>query len=93
MKGVIIMISVYFDDVLKTRSGKIKPFWSVSYIEEGASDNQLVWFHERYGLMRLYRLLKVDDKNYIAEYAGRCICTNDSRWSDWLANPELALKS
>ena len=58
------MVTVLFDSILRTKRGTYIPFWETSYMEE-ATDNELVWFHEGYGMMKLYRLLQVDDKNFI----------------------------
>lgn len=86
------MITIYFDKMLKTRKGKKVSFWDCGYLEHEVSDNELVWFHEGYGLMKLYRLIKVDEKNYIAEKTNCSVTTNNEKWKDYSSNPELALK-
>ena len=60
------MITVWFDDILKTKTGKNKPYWSATEVKD-AVDQEEVYFHEGYGRLRKYRLHKVDEINYIAE--------------------------
>ena len=58
---------VWFDDEIRTRSGKRVPFYDSTIIEEPIRDQQEMYFHICYGRSKLYRLHKVDEKNYIAE--------------------------
>ena len=60
---------------------------------EEATDNELVWFHEGYGMMKLYRLLQVDDKNFIAEDLHKYCRTSNPKWETFSEKPELALNS
>lgn len=86
------MVFVYFDSILKTRNGKKIPYWESSYLNDNeVADNQLTWFHEGYGLMKLYKLLKVDDNNYIAENMKRSIRTGSPNWPEYSEHPALAL--
>lgn len=83
------MQTVYFDAKLRTRKGFI-PYWDEVRVDS-AYDGQLVWFHERYGRMYLYRLHQVDDRNFIAEDTGARCSTDREEWEAWHANPALAL--
>lgn len=82
-------MTVYFDSILRTRRGPI-PFYEITKVE-AAQDNQLCWFHTGYGLMRLYRLLQVDNNNFIAEDMHTCCRTNNPDWPAYQKNPELVL--
>lgn len=84
-------MDVWFDSTLKCRSGKRIPYWEDTTIDE-AKDKDLVWFHEGYGLMALYRLHIVDEKNAIAEKLNKWCRTSSSRWEELSDNPELALQ-
>lgn len=64
------MANVYFDSVIKNRKGEKIPFYDITQIE-GIKDGELRWVHERHGLMKLYRFIKVDECNYIAEYLNK----------------------
>lgn len=86
------MIAIYFDKILKTRKGKKLSFWDCGYLEREVDDNELVWFNDGYGLMKLYRLIKVDEKNYIAKNTKCSVTINNERWKEYSSNPELALK-
>ena len=85
--------SIYFDSFLKTRKGKVVPFYDRVMVEkdEPIKDKTLMWFHESYGYMKLYRLHKVDDENYIAEDTKTSCRTNNENWKKFLENPILAL--
>lgn len=89
---MLTRITVWFDDWLKTRSGKMVPFYDYTILEEQVEDGSLHWFHEGYGRMVLYRLWKVDDDNFIAEKMGRSCRTTNSDWQKLLAEPWLALE-
>lgn len=86
------MINVLFDSYLKCRSGRRLPYYDVSYVEK-AEDQELVWFHEGYGLMKLYRLHEVDRENYIAEPTKVSCYTKSDKWDLYKSNPELALNA
>ena len=83
------MKTIYFDDTLRTRKGRV-PFYDFTQVSE-TTDGELVWFHERYGYMKLYRLHQVDADNFIAEDLHTVCRTSDERWSEWGENPLLAL--
>lgn len=84
---------VWFDDWIRCRNGKLKPFYDFSIIEHELKDQELAWFHEGYGRMCLYRLWKVDTDNFIAENLEKYCRTSSEHWHDWLENPELALQN
>lgn len=86
------MVTVLFDSILRTKRGTYIPFWETSYMEE-ATDNELVWFHEGYGMTKLYRLLQVDDKNFIAEDLHTYCRTSNPKLETFIEKPELALNS
>lgn len=87
-----VRIYVWFDAKLKTRSG-VKPWYEWTMIEEQLKDRELRWFHECYGYMYLYRLWKVDDENFIAEFM-HCTCHKESLlWPLYREKPEAALIS
>ena len=83
------MKTVYFDDTLRTRKG-VTPYYDTTEVSN-ATDGELVWFHERYGYMKLYRLHEVDSTNFIAEDLHIVCRTCDERWYEWSENPLLAL--
>lgn len=60
-----------FDDILKTRSGKLIPYYHQqpwgNDDESDVVDQAELWFHEGYGLFQKYRLHDVDGINYICE--------------------------
>ena len=94
------MATVLFDSYLKCKSGKIKPYYECSFNVDDLHDQKLVWFHEGYGLMRLYRVHRVEgadrdeeDANYIAERVGPSCFTRDERWEEAAENPELYLEN
>ena len=82
---------IWFDDWIKCRSGKRKPFWQSTTLERIVEDQELIWFHECYGMMNLYRMHKVDDENFIAEDLKVCCSTSSRLWDSWSENPELAI--
>ena len=84
-------MNVWFDSKLKTRSGKRVPYWESSSVDEKVEDQDLVWFHEGYGMMGLYRLHVVDDDNAIAEDLKKWCSTESSRWEEFEDHPEKAL--
>ena len=84
---------VWFDDYIRCRSGKTLPYYDYSIVEREIKDKELVWFHEGYGRMSLYRLWKVDSENFIAEKLRIYCRTNYERWLEYLSNPELALQA
>ena len=86
------MITVLFDSVLRTKKGKCIPFWETSHVDK-VTDNELVWFHVGYGVMRLYHLLQVDAENFIAEDLHTCCRTSNPKWEVFSEKPELALNS
>lgn len=81
---------IWFDDVIRTRSGKRVPSWSFT-TTDSAVDKELKWFHEGYGVNQLYRLHKVDDENFIAESLRKLCFTSNENWEEYLRNPALAL--
>ena len=94
------MATVLFDSYLKCRSGKIKPYYESSFHVDDLYDKKLVWFHESYGLMKLYRVHRVEgpetdeyDATYIAEAVGPSCFTRDARWNEVAENPELCLEN
>ena len=82
---------VWFDDTVRGRNGNIFPFWSFVTLESEIKDQELTWFHERYGWMQLYRLWKVDAENFVAEKIGRKIRKDSDEYKEWRSKPELAL--
>lgn len=82
---------VWFDDTIRGKNGKNIPFWYCTVIETEFKDQDLAWFHERYGWMQLYRLWKVDAENFIAEKIGRKIRKESDEFEEWRKNPESAL--
>ena len=82
---------IWFDSYIKTRSGKRIPYADFSVLERRVNDQELIWFHESYGLMKLYRVHKVDDQNFVAEYTWVSCYTSSDKWERYLDQPELAL--
>ena len=82
---------IWFDSYIKTRSGKRIPYADFSVLERRVNDQELIWFHESYGLMMLYRVHKVDDENFVAEYMRVSCYTSSDNWERYLDDPELAL--
>ena len=84
---------IWFDDVIRTRSGKRKPYYTFSQVEGDnvCKDKEIRWFHEGYGLMKLYRIHVVDDENAIEEDVGATCFTRDPDWQAFSICPELAL--
>ena len=85
------MLIVLFDSEIKTKKGW-KPFWEQSYVDN-AQDQELTWFHESYGRMKLYRLHRVDAKTFIAEDLKKMCSTSNPNWNFYLEHPEYALNS
>lgn len=88
-------VFVWFDDWIRTRSGKRIPYWSFTQIEgEDILDGSYHFFHEGYGRMQLYRLWYVDeengDQNFIAEDMKRWIFTDDPAWPIVREDPKIA---
>ena len=83
------MKTIYFDDTLRTRKGSI-PYYDMTEVSN-ATDGELMWFHVRYGWMRLYRLHQVDTDNFIAEDLHIVCTTSSEKWDSWSENPALAL--
>ena len=83
------MKTVYFDSKLRTRKGWI-PYYDTTEVSN-ATDGELKWFHDGYGLMCLYRLYQVDADNFIAENLHIVCFTSSEEWDSWLKNPTLAL--
>lgn len=88
---MLIRQYIWFDDWIKTRSGKRKPYYDFVKLERIVKDQELIWFHEGYGRMQLYRVHKVDDENFIAEDLHKGCYTSSDRWDELSENPELAL--
>ena len=93
------MATVWFDSYLKCKNGKLKPYYDCSFHVDDLYDQKLVWFHEGYGLMRLYRVHRVEgaekdeeDANYIAEKVGPSCFTGDDRWKEVACDPEKCLE-
>lgn len=87
----MIRIYIWFDAWIRTRKGR-KPWYDFVVVEHELEDQSLHWFHEGYGRMKLYRLHKVDDYNFVAESTKRGCWTSDSNWRSWSEKPELALQ-
>ena len=94
------MATVLFDSYLKCRNGKIKPYYDDVFHVDDLYDQKLVWFHEGYGLMKLYRVHRVEGPetdeyyaNYIAEEVGPSCFTRDDRWEEAISDPELYLEN
>ena len=81
---------VLFDAKIKTRRGVI-PYYEQTYTE-GKTDGDLVWFHESYGRMRLYKLEYVDDDTFIAVDMRRCTWAGSDDYTRWSKNPSAAIK-
>lgn len=79
---------VLFDSMLRCRSGKLVPYWDTVYTD---TVKPLMWFHEGYGTMRLYRLHDVDGKTFIAEYTGVQSWTEDPLYAVYSKFPQLAM--
>lgn len=60
-------------------------------MERIVKDKELMWFHESYGLMKLYRIHKVDELNFVAEDLHKGVYTSDEDWDKYCENPELVL--
>lgn len=88
----IIRQYIWFDDWIKCRNGKIKPFWDFTVLEQIVKDKELMWFHERYGRMELYRVHKVDNDNFVAEDLKISCYTSNENWELYSEKPELALE-
>lgn len=84
-------MNVWFDAKIKVRSGKRVPFWDRTSVESEVKDKDLMWFHEGYGMMGLYRLHIVDKDNAVAEDLHKWCSTESEKWEDLAENPELAL--
>ena len=88
----VIRQYIWFDSYIRTRSGR-KPYYDRVVEEERyLKDRELMWFHEGYGRMVLYRIWKIDDENFVAENTGVSSYTSSDNWELYLENPELALK-
>ena len=83
--------TVYFDSTLKCQSGKRIPYYDIGYTDDDTKDQDLRWFHEGYGYFRLYRLLKVDEENFIAEDLYHVMRTDNEKWNLYVEHPELLL--
>lgn len=84
-------INIHFDDTIYSKL-KHKRYYTVDTrtADYPVYDGKLVWYHISYGTMYLYKLLKVDDHNYIADHVATA-WTCDPDWDNLLANPELAI--
>lgn len=87
----VIRHYIWFDSYIRTRSGR-KPYYDCIVKERYLEDQELMWFHKGYGRMVLYRLWKVDNKNFVAENTGVSSYTSSDNWELYRKNPELALK-
>ena len=85
-------MNIYFDSTLRTRSGRRVPYWDITRTDAKIRDGELRWFHEGYGRMKLYRLWKVDEENFIADSTGVWSHTHDPNWELYSKDPELALQ-
>ena len=85
------MFTVLFDSFLRTKKGTLLPYYEESFVDE-AHDQELIWFHESYGCMKLYRLHQADDTTFIAEDLKRMCFTSNPNWGRYLKHPELALQ-
>ena len=88
----VIRQYIWFDSYIRTRSGKRIPYYDRVTEERYLKDQELMWFHEGYGRMVLYRIWKVDDENFVAENTGASCYTSSDNWGLYSENPELALK-
>lgn len=85
--------NVYFDSRLKTKTKGTIPYYDISFNVANCEDKKLMWFHEGYGMMRLYRIHQIDrSSDFIAELAGPICRTSSSEWTSYLENPEYAMK-
>ena len=84
------MFTVYFDEEHLNSRGKRVYFWDFTQVSN-AADKQLVWFHEHYGLMKLYRLHAVDAESFIAEDLNVYCRTSSDAWGKLSEDPALAL--
>lgn len=84
-------VTVFFDSTFKSKNtGKIFYDYDTTTMPE-AHDNELVWVHIHYGRMRLYKLLQVDDSNYIAQDMHKFLWPGDENYEHRLAHPELEI--
>lgn len=85
---------IWYDDILKCQNGKRKPYYGWTTVEDDncVTDKQLIWLHEGYGRMGLYRVHYVDDENYIAEDMKISCYTSSNNWKIYSEKPELALE-
>ena len=90
IKEVLIMYIVLFDSYIRTKKGLL-PFYEESFVDE-AHDQELIWFHESYGCMKLYRLHQADDTTFIAEDLKRMCSTSHPNWGRYSEHPELAIQ-
>ena len=81
---------VLFDAKLRTRSGKVLPFYEQAYVED-KKDGDLVWFHECYGWFHLYKLEFVEDDTFIAVDMRRSIRNIYEDFERFLRNPHAAI--
>lgn len=93
------MATVYFDSTLKCWNGRIKPYYDCTFHVDDLYDKKLVWFHEGYGLMKLYRVHRVEEAevdedraNYIAEVVGPVCHTSSDDWTRAVQDPDEYLK-
>ena len=85
------MATVYFDSTFRSKkTGNRIYFYDTTTVSE-AQDNQLIWFHTSYGRCHLYKLLQVDDTNYIAQDMHKTLWHTDPDREYRLAHPELEI--
>ena len=83
---------VLFDSYIRTKKCNNVPFYEQSFVDE-AHDQELTWFHESYGRMKLYRLHQADDTTFIAEDLKRTCSTSNPSWDWYSEHPESALQN
>ena len=85
---------VWFDALTRNKNGKLVPFRDFTVVNYELKDQELIWMHEGYGRMNLYRVHKIDDENYDAELINGCgTYTWSKNWDSWRKNPQLALNA
>ena len=79
---------VWIDDVIETRRGRV-PYWTSTKTDYALEDKQLVWIYAGYDTMKLYKVHKVDNDNFIAEDLGKTRSLLANEWNCYLEFPEL----
>lgn len=96
-------ITMLFDSILRTQSGKCIPYYDTVWTEEDTDDKyyeynksydgKLQWMHERYGSFWLYRMHRIDNTDtYVMEPLHHCIRNTSPEFEKYIYNAELYLK-